>query len=296
MLSREEYIRLSLEFNLFWLRIMKEHAIFIESTIPAAVRQIAVEADRFKQQFERLLELCIRLANGWVSEDALRSGQYYTRYTDEAERNMQQFTGISINRELTLQETNIEPFTGSSEATARLEQQVSNLNESILNLMNAFLEFKAGLLNSQSGCRLYTFTYTAVLDHILREGEEYVQKLSTIQRGERPPAEIVNQDIYFWNTIMGDHAKTMRGLFDPTETEFFNEADRYAKMYEEILRISTESRAPADNTVEAVTGISEFKSETTAGLIGCDIKALMLPLFTDHLLREANHFKFMLSE
>lgn len=297
MLSREDYIRLSLGFNLFWIRIMKEHAVFIEAGIPASIRQFALEADRFKQRFEQLMEACIMLANGWISEEALRSGQYYTRYTDEAERNMQQFTGIAINRELTLQETNIEPYTAGSEATPALERDVSELNERIINLMTAFLEFKADLLSSQMSCIIFTCIYSAVLDHILREGEEYMLKLRSIQRREMPPAEIIPQDEYFWNTIMGDHAKTIRGLLDPTERDYFNEANRFAEIYESILAMSSEMQQPAGNgSLTATEGIAEFKSELTVGLMGCDIRAIMLPLFTDHLLREANHFKFMLSE
>lgn len=34
MLSTEDYIRLSIHYNLFWIRIMKEHAVFIEATMP----------------------------------------------------------------------------------------------------------------------------------------------------------------------------------------------------------------------------------------------------------------------
>lgn len=109
MLSREEYVRISLESDLFWLRIMKEHAIFLESAIPPMNSNLAMEADHLKKVFEELLNRAITLASTSVSREALLSGENYTRFTYEAERIMQHFTGIYIDRNLTYLETNIEP-------------------------------------------------------------------------------------------------------------------------------------------------------------------------------------------
>jgi hypothetical protein len=81
MLPREEYIRLSLLYNLFWLRIMKEHAIFMESMMLPPARLLSAQADRYKQQYERLLATAIRLAGGALPKYVLQSGHYYTRYT-----------------------------------------------------------------------------------------------------------------------------------------------------------------------------------------------------------------------
>ena len=48
MISREEYIRLSLELNLFFARIAKEHSIFIEGAFTAKDADLAREADMLK--------------------------------------------------------------------------------------------------------------------------------------------------------------------------------------------------------------------------------------------------------
>lgn len=294
MLSREEYIQMSLENNLFWVRIMKEHAVFIESSITPPEKQLAVQAGRFKQQFERLLTGTIRLANGSVSRSALQSGQYYTRFTDEAERIAQQYTGIPINRNLTRQETDIVPLNPHIPVTARKEHEVSLLNQNILEQASAFVRFKSSLLGSQSSCRIFTFLYTAVLDHILREVREFIEILSAIQRRDRG----VQKDERFWNHIMSDHAKTMRGLFDPTEPDLFNGADQFAKIYDALLqgeRVPRTGVMPMDGAaLNDTVAFSNFKAEITRGQIECKVKSLMLPLFTDHLLREANHYIYLL--
>ena len=181
MLSSEEYIRISLEYDLFWVRIMKEHAIFIESSVPASQKQLAMQADQFKQQYDRLLAETIRLANNSVSSKALQAGQYVTRYTEASEQAVQQLTGIEINSNLTKMEYNIQPAS-SYFNTQQLEQQVSTLNQYILNLTNAFARFKSDLMNSQATCRLFTFLYYADLNHIFHEAMRYIDVLNGCRR------------------------------------------------------------------------------------------------------------------
>lgn len=293
MLSREEYIRLSMEQNLFWLRIMKEHAIFIESIMPPIQERLASEADRFKQQFEQLLAAAIRLSNASVSKEALASGQYYTRFTDEAERIMQQFTGISINRGLTLMETNIEPFTPYTDYSAGKEQEVNLLNQKILRLLQQFIEFKANLFHNQASCLLVTFEYTAVFEHILHEGQEYRKVLTNLQKREAPDETVSPEEINFWTHIMSEHAKVLRGRFDPTEEILFTEASKYAAIFDELLK-SLQSIADLDPIIVAseqmVYDFANFKAVVTRALIECKARAILFPLFTDHLLREAIHY------
>ncbi|MDP4153818.1 MAG: DUF2935 domain-containing protein [Bacillota bacterium] len=290
MLSREEYIRLSLENNLFWLRIMKEHAIFIESSMLPPDRSLTLEASRFKRQFEQLLATAIRLSNGSVSKESLQSGQFYTRYTDEAERITQKFTGITINRNLTQQETNIEPATPFTETPHRKEQEVSSFNQSVINMVSDFIRFKTSLYNSQASCRIATMLYTSTIQHVIHEAQKYVDTLNMLQKREAVP-----RDDNFWNHIMSDHAKVIRGLLDPTEVRLFNEADRFAKVFDAIIQSeNNQMMNPPENAMIATREISEFKSVLTRGLIECKIKAIMMPLFTDHLLREANHYLYLL--
>lgn len=288
MINDEEYIRLSMENNLFWARIMKEHAIFIESSMPAPQRQLAMQADQFKLQFERILAESIRLANGIVSVRSLQSGQFFTRYTEAAEQATQQLTGIQINSDLTRMEYNIKP-SGSSAGRMNV-QDVSMFNQYILGQVNAFAKFKSDLYNFQSSCRLFTFLYTSVYEHVFHEAQRYMDILTGLQKRD----ENYNKDYEsFWNHHMSDHAKVMRGLFDPSEAEHFNAADHFAKTFDAL--ISNRSAAKAEE-LEATKALSEFKSNTTQEILECKVKSLMSPLFTDHILREANYYIYLLQE
>lgn len=83
MLSNFEYIRESLELNLFFMRIAKEHSIFIEAAFTAKNREPAEEAEAFKIVFSNLLIKAIELSDGILSEDVTGSGELVTDLTLE---------------------------------------------------------------------------------------------------------------------------------------------------------------------------------------------------------------------
>ena len=286
MLNNSEYIRLSLENNLFWARIMKEHATFIESSMPALHRQLSSQADMFKQQFSRLLLETIRLSNGSISQGSIQSGQYYTRYTEAAEQTTQKLTGIDINSKITEMEYDIQP--SGAYASQPSVQSVSTLNQKLLGQVNAFARFKTNLFESQASCRLFTFLYTSIYEHIFHEAQRYMEILAKLQEKD----ENYNKNFEsFWNNQMGDHIKVMRGLFDPTETTYFNDADSLAKTFDVIEK----SEAPnKTQEYDATKALSDFKAHTTEKILQCKVKSLMSPLFTDHILREANHYLYLL--
>ena len=57
MLSQREFIRVSLEINLFFQRIMKEHLFFIETIYNQLKRIILQKAKLLKQQFENFWQI-----------------------------------------------------------------------------------------------------------------------------------------------------------------------------------------------------------------------------------------------
>ncbi|HOA85258.1 MAG TPA: DUF2935 domain-containing protein, partial [Bacillota bacterium] len=86
LLSQREFITMSLDLNLFFLRIMKEHSFFLEVGFTPKDKNMAERAGAFRQKFEQLLTEAVSLANGNVSPELLSSNQATTQYTLEAER------------------------------------------------------------------------------------------------------------------------------------------------------------------------------------------------------------------
>lgn len=140
MITREEYIRMSLELNLFFGRIAKEHSIFLETGFTSKDRALAAEADNFKRQFELFLAETISLSNGVISPEVIASGELVTPFTNEAERISQYYTGVQINSGLTQAEAGLGG--GEGFLNPMLEQRVYMLNQKAINLASALAQFK----------------------------------------------------------------------------------------------------------------------------------------------------------
>jgi hypothetical protein len=145
---------------------------------------------------------------------------------------------------------------------------------------------------------MFTVNYPLLIDHILREAKFYLQMVQRLENRENIDIEkeAMEQEL-FWNRIMAEHSKFIRGLLDPTENELINTANNFGKEFDQL---TTEAKAAMDMTIplekvtddslKATKEIREFKSQGTQGLLECKIKSIIIPLLGDHTLREANHY------
>ncbi len=297
MLSREEYIRLSLELNLFFGRIFKEHSFFLEAGFVCKDSHLAQEAENFKNQYEMFLAEVIPLANGVVSPASIRSEEFVTPYTQNAEQASQFYTGISLNSGLTQAEAGLAGGVGQMYMPL-LEQRVYMLNQKALMLTNALIQFKGRILNDVLACKLFTVNYPLLIDHIMREARFFVRMISRIQnRQSIGTAEDLQEQEVFWNRIMAEHSKFIRGLLDPTENDLINQANAFGNEFDKLTQKAAEAAEQTallagvtQESLKAVKELKDFKAAGTKGMLECKVKSIMVPLLGDHVLREANHF------
>ncbi|MCB2295700.1 DUF2935 domain-containing protein [Clostridium algoriphilum] len=298
MLSSTEFIRQSLEIHLFFARIMKEHSFFLEVGFTPKDSNYIQQADNFRLEFDRLLADTISLSNGVVSPSVLQSGEVITPFTLKAEMATAYFTGVNIPINLTKSEAGL---MGSNELMTdnpMLEQRVCMLNQRAMQLVMALAQFKTMILSGVISCRIFTSNYPLLIDHILREAKFYYQIILRLQNREE--INLV-KDMYeqetFWNRIMAEHSKFIRGLLDPTENELINAANNFGNEFDMLTK---ESKEAMDKTIpiskvtkdslKATIEIAKFKTQGTQGLVECKIKSIIIPLLGDHTLREANHY------
>ncbi len=106
----KEYVTSSLETHLFFGRIMKEHALFLQAGFPAGETAYRSGADRYREEFEKALWQTVRLADGMVGEDVLCSGELLTEFTVMAEQQTAGLTKIPIDFRITQA---VDPCTGT---------------------------------------------------------------------------------------------------------------------------------------------------------------------------------------
>lgn len=289
MLSRREFIRLSLEINLFFQRIMKEHLFFIETNLQPVEPNYITEANTLKQSFEELLARTVYYADGVVSRDALRSNEFVTPYTLRAEELNSRLTGASIDTEITQAE--LELAGNGDEDNCRLENIVSDLNTRSLNLLQEVIDFKNELLDRVQECEIFIGLYPEMLIHDILEAEYYQELLNALQ-ARRMPRRLQCSELNFWNHIMAEHAQFIDGMLDPTERDLKETAASFAEIFERLVNKCIESaeRQIARKSLENTEDLRDFKRTATQGLLDCEIKSVIPPLLADHVLREANHY------
>ena len=207
-----------------------------------------------------------------------------------------------IDKDVTTAELTIGGTTGSA-VTSAIVDQVAALNNNAIAVTQAISDFKVGLLQDVLSCRTFSHSYPLLMDHVNREAQFYLKALQKIQN--RVPFNLVRDAVEqeaFWNRIMGEHAKFVRGLLDPTEELLFDKAHRFGKEFDQLTAEALSlneniNRLPqvTGKSIRATSAIRNFKRSGVEGILGCKIKITALPLIADHMLREANHYLRMLN-
>lgn len=296
----QNYIKTTLELHIFFARIMKEHALFLQAGFMPISNDYICEAQWYKGEFEKLLSDTVRISNCMISEEILNSGEVVTPYTFGAEKKTSEFTGIVIDTNITLQELRLKAD-GYSYIDPNLVDCACYLNNRALQLLDGFIDFKERILCNVLSCKLFTANYPLLLEHIIREAKLYRQYVAMLQNGQNITSDDRKKVELFWNQIMMEHALFIRGLLDPSEEELIATSNNFAQEYKKLLQ---EAKDMTDETIKSVTDKTitetikyrDFKKAGTEGILGCKIKSIILPLLADHVLREANHYLRILKE
>lgn len=294
MISDQRYVILSLELHLFFSRIMKEHALFLEAGFMPKDSKLASEAEHYKREFERLLSQVVSLSNGVVRSSVLNSGEVVTDYTLGTERKTQNFTGIKIDQNITMQESQL--YSGNNpQIGPNTVNRVRQLNANARNLINGLINFKQRLLNGVLSCDLFTANYPLLIEHILREARLYLSLVGDLENRVDIDSKDARETELFWDQIMMEHALFIRGLLDPSEDELITTSNEFANEFKNLIQ---EAQTMTNVTINSVTNetlnqtiqLKNFKQAGTEGIASCKIRSIILPLLADHVLREANHY------
>jgi hypothetical protein len=301
MLTGNEFVKQSLALHLFFARIMKEHSFFLEAGFTPKNYNLINQADSFRKAFDALLADTITLSNGVVNQDVLQSGEVITPYTLNAETLSSFYTGVQLQTTLTQAEAGLAGDGMTS--NPMLEQRVYYLNDNAIKLISSLAQFKTNILSDVLSCKLFTVNYPLLIDHILREANFY---LATVQKLQSREDSNLENEAYlqesFWNRIMAEHSKFIRGLLDPTENDLIIAANNFGNEFDQL---TNEAKQAMDKTIplnkvttdslNATKQIRDFNTAGTQGLIGCKIKSIIIPLLGDHVLRESNHYLRLLN-
>lgn len=290
----ENYAVLSLETHLFFARIMKEHALFLQAGFPCVNEMWIRRADRIRQQFEAFLREVVQISDARVNEPILHSCELATGFTISAEKRTQQLSGIPIDSRITEHTKKLR--SGCSVAnTTELTRIVNRLNRRALQLLQELIMLKENILDEVGKGKLYHASYPLLIQHILREAKLYRTMIEDLMKEDCTSYNKLKQTEEFWNQIMMEHALFIRGMLDPSETELIATANQFANEYEALLEGERAQdwrlmQGITQKSLEETLRYQKFKTAGVEGILNCKIASVILPLLADHVLREANHY------
>ncbi|HBZ0189040.1 TPA: DUF2935 domain-containing protein, partial [Clostridioides difficile] len=290
----QKYVILSLELHLFFSRIMKEHALFLEAGFTNKNYNLAMEADHYKKQFEDLLSYTVSASNGIIRPDILYSEELVTTLTSVAEQKTEEFTGIEINKNITTRELNLQSGV-NPQVGQDLVNYVAQLNSDAIRLLDGLINFKERVLDGVLSCTIFTSNYPLLLEHIIHEANLYRSYVVDLENKIDIESKNAKEIELFWDHIMMEHALFMRGLLDPSEGELINTSNDFAIKFNELIEKTNEMtdsniKNITEETLNETVEFKDFKEAGASGIEQCKIKSIILPLLADHVLREANHY------
>lgn len=293
--AANNFVSLSLEIHLFFGRIMKEHSFFLQAGFLPPDAALAKKAARYREEFEEFLWQIVRISNGIVSGEVLRSGEVVTEYTEMAEESTSRLTGIPIDQRITQAEKALRASGGRMWMDWGMSQTVRRLNERAIELTEGLIALKEEILARVNRCQSFTVNYPLLIEHIIREAKLYCQMIRELNENGCLAQQDMRSMEAFWNQIMMEHALFIRGLLDPSEEELIMAADGFAQDYRKLLEEAKRKDCETIDlltrqTLEETIKYRDFKAAGAKGITECEISSIILPLLADHVLREANHY------
>lgn len=214
-----------------------------------------------------------------------------------------------------------------ADQTPRDQAAVCALNRDVIQALNRIIDFKSAVLRRMITCQMGGFNYPLLIDHIRREAIRFRANLLKLNNNIRTPiAELALEEEIFWLRIMGDHARFIAHLLDPSERPLVQRATQLGRDFEtlRLQGLDLESMLvprdyenhllPADlmggplppgfgnlpepfviprlrrfneEVIEATRGIRDFKATALELVEACKVLSLISPLLASHVLREA---------
>lgn len=187
---------------------------------------------------------------------------------------------------------------------------IRKLNEESIELTSAFRNYKRNVLLLIINCKISGFNLPLLVDHIAREAEYFVRTLKKFNKGILDPIQdSIIQENVFWLKIMMEHSRFISHLLDPSERNLVKKASQFGDNFEVLLNQARDVESmlyhknPSypiigkmnKDSEDATMELRDFKKAGLDMIKSCQIKSVIDPLLADHVVREAEHFLFMIS-
>jgi len=203
----------------------------------------------------------------------------------------------TFQREAVLRLQRVEELAGESE--------VRGFTMDTADFNSRLIQFKQMILDRQLACRIDINLHPSLIDHMVREAQEYAVVMQMLLRGERlKGAALAIHEANLWITDASGHAAVIRSNIDPQEQDIFDSAHHWKIQFDhltiQLSELQTKLRSqvrwvPSLERLMELSGSNmamfrQYLTHLEETLEQCRALGILKPLMMDHMAREATYF------
>jgi len=270
-----EFINESLRQNLFWLRILKEHSIFIRLGLPCNEKALIAESEKLENAFDRLLNKAKMISRCPTVDEVMK-----------------------LNHEAILLTTAIIDFKSRILKLIVCCNMTGGFNHPLLidHIRREAIFFCASLIRLQRGIKVDPTEKLIQQElfwlRIMADHSKFI--LSYLDQSERRFIQIAGQFSERFDQLRL-HAQDFETMLVPQDFEnsFLDDTDEYInrpKVFGAGLprpfSIGSLERFTKE-VIDATKELRDFKATARELIENCQVLSIISPLLADHVLREA---------
>lgn len=264
------------------LTFFKNNQIYIDKAIALGYRATDI------------INESVILMNKEIAGAVLENDVYITPYTKDLDLLTEKLFDISLVIGV---DKDIEILTNRENANYDLViDRINNLNNESLTLINDFKEFVTEIKNKLINGSLFSYLYLDFFNYMFDEISVYGRDIKRIESKNDYTDFYLREFVYYFNELLRESAKYIRGFLDTKEQESFDKAsyfvNAFASLTEKYLKNKDESL-----NIETERLVIEYKKyivDLIEKLLKKEIYFITPPVTLDNFLTNINVYLFIL--
>ena len=243
------------------------------------------------KKYQALIKEILLFSNNKLSYNFINSNTLYTAFTKKIEENTIKYFDIGLDLNVTQIIEKLKP--GNLILNDQNIKKINQLTKKLYTLLTNSKQMLNSIYKYINNGQLFLTIYPLAIKHIIDETTILENTLERIIKKEKPDPTYVYTLEYFYTNFLQEHSLIIKNMVNPNQNEIIILSNNYLNQYQELLKkfnnnispysineIYNECQYITNNFQSLLFKITKIVEKNTSNF-------MILPLITDHLLRES---------
>ncbi len=243
------------------------------------------------KKYQALIKEILLFSNNKLSYNFINSNTLYTTFTKKIEENTIKYFDIGLDLNVTQIIEKLKP--GNLILNDQNIKKINQLTKKLYTLLTNSKQMLNSIYKYINNGQLFLTIYPLAIKHIIDETTILENTLERIIKKEKPDPTYVYTLEYFYTNFLQEHSLIIKNMVNPNQNEIIILSNNYLNQYQELLKkfnnnispysineIYNECQYITNNFQSLLFKITKIVEKNTSNF-------MILPLITDHLLRES---------